>query len=201
MLPPARQLRGRPWPGPRRQLRRQGYSSRNEWENRHHVECLVQSIGNPILRPTKSAITPLVLYDRRPPNTTALGYSVGPRASQAIARARFAGQRFRAASMDGQALALPDAGFDCAARLLGRLGVAGLPVPERSRPAGHRARARARRVAVRVRGTRSPREVDGRIIGAGNPDEDGVQGTRRRAPRWSIVRLQPHAESACDDRA
>ena len=52
------------------------------------------------------------------PTGLVIGVDIAP-AMLDTARARFAGQRFRAAAMDGQALALPDASFDCVICQLG----------------------------------------------------------------------------------
>jgi ubiquinone/menaquinone biosynthesis C-methylase UbiE len=80
------------------------------------------------------------------PTGLVIGVDIAP-AMLDTARARFAGQRFRAAAMDGQALALPDASFDC---VICQLGLMFFPDPARGLAEFRRVLRRGRCAAVCV---------------------------------------------------
>ena len=75
-----------------------------------------------------------------------VGVDIAP-AMLDTAYARLAGQRFRAAAMDGQALAFPDASFDC---VICQLGLMFFPDPVRGLAEFRRVLRRGRRAAVCV---------------------------------------------------
>ncbi len=75
-----------------------------------------------------------------------VGVDIAP-AMLDTARARFAGQRFRAAAMDGQALAFPDGSFD---GVICQLGLMFFPDPARGLAEFRRVLRRGRRAAVCV---------------------------------------------------
>jgi SAM-dependent methyltransferase len=87
-----------------------------------------------------------IALSRVGPTGLVVGVDISP-AMLDTACARFTAQRFRAAAMDGQALAFPDASFDC---VVCQLGLMFFPDPARGLAEFHRVLRRGRRAAVCV---------------------------------------------------